>query len=196
MQKEALLAFFRNLVDLSPADAQHICARFSPLRFPVRAYLIPPHLICQQVFFVTQGVVRVSIQNPAGEDISCFFATEGQFVSNYDSFITGKPSPYSLQALEACEVLAIDRQGLQELYQGTQYGERIGRLMAEHLFTDATERLTSFYIDTPEQRYQQFLLQYPGLSLRIPQHYIAAYIGVRPQSLSRIKRRSLMARSR
>jgi CRP-like cAMP-binding protein len=191
MEKEAVVQFFGQLVELDAADQQCIRERFVVLSARNKQYLLQSGDVCQQLFFVRSGCVRVSIAGQSGDDITCYFGMEGQFVANYESFLTGKPSPYSLQCLEDCTLLAIDRKGLQELYEHVRYGDRIGRLMAEHLFIDTIERLTSFYTETPEQRYQQFLSAYPGLIQRIPQHYIATYIGVRPQSLSRIKRRAL-----
>lgn len=191
MEKEGLIAAFRQFAPISEADADFLRARFWGLTAPAKHCLVQPDEICQHVFYVVKGCVRVAIMDRSGDDITCYFAAEGQFVSNYESFLTGKPSKYALHCLEACELLAIDRQGIQELYTRTSQGERIGRMIAEHLFIDTVERLTSFYSETPEDRYQQFLREYPHLVQRIPQHYIAAYIGVRPQSLSRIKRRAL-----
>lgn len=191
MEKEGLIAAFRQLAPISEADAEFLRSRFWGLATPAKHYLVQPGEICQQVFYVVKGCVRVAIMDRNGDDITCYFAAEGQFVSNYESFLTGKPSNYALHCLEACELLAIDRQGIQELYARTEQGDRIGRRIAEHLFIDTLERLTSFYSETPEDRYQHFMRQYPHLVQRIPQHYIATYIGVRPQSLSRIKRRAL-----
>jgi CRP-like cAMP-binding protein len=189
MQKDSLIDFFRQLVPVPDADVSEIRARFSAMQVPARAYLMQPGEVAQQCYFVVKGCVRVSVQNIEGEDVSCYFAAEGMFVSNYESFLTGAPSAYGLQALEACELLAIDRLGMEELYRRTTFGERVGRRMAELLFIDTMQRLTSFYMQTPEQRYLHFLATSPQLLNRIPQHYIASYIGVRPQSLSRIKRR-------
>jgi CRP-like cAMP-binding protein len=189
MQKDSLIELFQQLAPVPDADLPAIRARFAALRVPARAYLMQAGEVAQQCYFVVKGCVRVSIQNREGEDISCYFAAEGMFVSNYESFLTGEPSLYGLQALEPCELLAIDRLGLEELYNNTAYGERIGRRMAELLFVDTMRRLTSFYTQTPEERYLAFLAATPQLLNRLPQHYIASYIGVRPQSLSRIKRR-------
>ncbi|GAB3635194.1 hypothetical protein GCM10027422_07840 [Hymenobacter arcticus] len=69
-------------------------------------------------------------------------------------------------------------------------GERFGRLVAEALFVNVLRQLTSFYEETPEQRYARFLATYPDLQQRIPQYYIASYVGVKPQSLSRIRGRA------
>ena len=191
MHKDALVEFFRNLVPLSAQDEEIIRARFVRLAVANKQYLLQAGEVSHQLFFVLSGCVRVVIVNNEGEDISCYFAAEGHFVADYHSFISGKAARYSLQCLEDCQLLVIDRKGLDELYSLTQYGERVGRLIAENLFLEIQDRLTSFYSETPEQRYLQFLAQYPHLVQRLPQHHIAAYIGVRPPSLSRIKRRAL-----
>ena len=69
-------------------------------------------------------------------------------------------------------------------------GERFGRLIAEALFVDVLRQLTSFYEESPAQRYARFVRTYPDLQQRIPQYYIASYVGVKPQSLSRIRGRA------
>jgi CRP-like cAMP-binding protein len=189
MQKDSLIELFRQLAPMTAADEEKVRARFAAMHVPARTYLMQAGEVAQQCYFVVKGCVRVSILNLEGEDLSCYFATEGMFVSNYESFLTGAPSLYGLQALENCELLAIDRLGLEELYRNTATGERIGRRMAEFFFIDVIQRLTSFYTQTPEERYLAFMAASPQLLNRIPQHYIAAHIGVRPQSLSRIKRR-------
>lgn len=189
MQKDSLIELFRQLAPMTAADEEKVRARFAAMHVPARTYLMQAGEVAQQCYFVVKGCVRVSILNLEGEDLSCYFATEGMFVSNYESFLTGVPSLYGLQALENCELLAIDRLGLEELYRNTASGERIGRRMAEFFFIDVIQRLTSFYTQTPEERYLAFMAASPQLLNRIPQHYIAAHIGVRPQSLSRIKRR-------
>lgn len=191
MEKEAVVRYLGGMVDLDAADAQRVRERFVRIEAAKGQYLLRAGELCQQVFFVLAGVVRCSIVSAKGEDITCYFSQEGQFVSNYESFLDGKPSHYGLQCLEDCTLLAIDRLGLQELYATTRHGERLGRLVAERLFVETIDRLTSFYVRSPEERYADFLAAHPGLSQRIPQHYIAAYIGVRPPSLSRIKRRAM-----
>jgi CRP-like cAMP-binding protein len=191
MQKDVLIAFYKQIVPLSPEDEVRIRERFVGLEVAHKRYLLRAGEVSHQLFFVVKGCVRVVIVNKDGEDISCYFAAEGQFVADYHSFITGKPASYSLQCLEDSQLLLIDRKGLDELYALTTHGERFGRLIAEKLFIEIQERLTSFYSETPEQRYLEFLKMYPHLVQRLPQHHIAAYIGVRPPSLSRIKRRAL-----
>lgn len=191
MDKDGVVAMFRQLAPISPSEELFVKERFSGRSVPAKSFLMRGGEIAKEIYFVVKGCVRIAIPVADGNDITCYFASENEFASNYESFLSGKPSPYEIQALEDCELLAIDRMGLQEIYAHTSNGERIGRLIAEWLFVDAMTRLTSFYTETPEDRYRQFLRERPHLVNRVPQHYIAEFIGVRPQSLSRIKRRVL-----
>ena len=78
---------------------------------------------------------------------------------------------------------------MQLLYKQVEHGERFGRLGIEEVFINVTAQVNSLYNDPPEVRYQQFLQRFPDIGQRIPQYYIASYIGVKPQSLSRIRKR-------
>ena len=89
-------------------------------------------------------------------------------------------------------MLSITHDNLQRFYREVRQGERFGRLMAEALFVDVLRQLTSFYEDTPEQRYARFVRIYSDLQQRVPQYYIASYVGVKPQSLSRIRGRTTL----
>jgi hypothetical protein len=83
----------------------------------------------------------------------------------------------------------ISYRNLQQLYQELEHGERFGRLAIEQVFIQAIQQIISMYNDPPEKRYRQFLALYPDIGQRIPQYYIASYIGVKPPSLSRIRKR-------
>ena len=78
---------------------------------------------------------------------------------------------------------------LQDFYREVEYGERFGRQGIEQVFLNAISQVTSFYADTPEVRYSKFLSDFRDIVQRIPQYYIASYVGIKPQSLSRIRKR-------
>jgi CRP-like cAMP-binding protein len=75
------------------------------------------------------------------------------------------------------------------IYDENEYGERYGRLAIEAVFVGIVSQVASIYTDPPDIRYQKFLLNYPDIVQRVPQYYIASYVGVKPQSLSRIRKR-------
>ena len=117
------------------------------------------------------------------------FGAEYEFVCDYSSFLVAQPSQNNIEALEPTDMLSISFDDLQRLYRDLEHGERLGRLIAERIFLQALDQLASFYRDPPAVRYQRFLGHFSHLLERLPQYYIASYIGGKPQSLSRIRRR-------
>jgi hypothetical protein len=91
--------------------------------------------------------------------------------------------------LEETTVYTISHANMQLFYQQVEHGERFGRLAIEYVFVNVINQITSLYNDPAELRYQQFLSRFQDIGQRIPQYYIASYIGIKPQSLSRIRKR-------
>ncbi|MGO1816515.1 MAG: Crp/Fnr family transcriptional regulator, partial [Sphingobacterium sp.] len=98
-------------------------------------------------------------------------------------------SSKSIKCVENTVMLCISYENLQVLYDRVSEGQKMGRIISEELFLQATVEITSFYVDTPEQRYQKFLTGHPNLNRRLPQYLIASYLKIKPQSLSRIRNR-------
>ena len=143
---------------------------------------------CHEVAFVASGVLRVYFLDD-GDDVTAYFATEGHTVSDYESFLTGAPARMTTEAVEDAALVVLGRDAIEWAYQTLAQGERLGRVIAERLFLATHARLAAFYLDSAEERYTRLVEEHPGLIQRVPQHMIASYVGVRPQSLSRIRRR-------
>jgi len=94
----------------------------------------------------------------------------------------------SIIALENSVIYAIAYENMQQFYSKVQFGERFGRLLIEGIFTKAIKHIVSIHTDNAEERYLNFLKLYKHIQQRIPQYYIASFVGVTPQSLSRIRR--------
>ena len=144
--------------------------------------------VCKYVGFIVQGLMRYYI-NHDGEDKTYAFAQENNYVCDNESFIPQTPSIKIIQALEDCIILQISYEDLQIFYKTIRQGERFGRLVTEQVFIQILQDLHSFYTDTPEYRYEKFIKRHPDLQQRISQYHIASYMGVKPQSLSRIRKR-------
>lgn len=127
--------------------------------------------------------------NYDGKELTIHFSEENTFACDYDSFISKNKSNKTIEALEETELYVISFNDLQLFYKNVQYGDRFGRLLLEEIFTSAIRHIISVHTDTAEQRYLNFLYSFKHLQQRIPQFYIASFIGVTPQSLSRIRRR-------
>jgi CRP-like cAMP-binding protein len=145
--------------------------------------------VCREVGFIEKGLIRYYGTKDNGEEITLHFGRENEFTSNYQSFLDHSASQRSIQCLEDSELLVMSYDNLQRLYATVKEGQKFGRLICEHLYLQALDQISSIYTDTPEQRYLHFVRDYPDLQQRIPQYYISSYVGVKPPSLSRIRKR-------
>lgn len=115
------------------------------------------------------------------------FMFEGQWLGDYESFLTQQPAANNVQALEDSEVLCLSYNKMQELYNmGARY-ERFGRLIAEYVYLVTMNSYKSLLLKTAEERYIDLLNTQPQILERLPQHYIASYLGIQAPSLSRIR---------
>ncbi len=145
---------------------------------------------CPEIGLIVTGAMRQYHLLPDGERTTFFFF-EGDFVCDYQSVLTSQPATISIEALEDSEILFFNREVLLRLYRLYPTYETFGRLIAESVYLCAMERLNSFLLSSPEERYRHFLENAESHKIlsRVPQHYIASYLGITPVSLSRIRSR-------
>jgi CRP-like cAMP-binding protein len=187
---EKLVSSLRSIIDVTPKEVECINELFKEKQIKKGDFFLEEGQVCKHVGFIIKGLMRYYI-NHDGEDKTYAFAQENNFVCNNESFIPQTPSTKIIQALEDCECLQISYADLQTFYKSIRQGERFGRLVIEQVFIQTLQDLSSFYTDTPEYRYEKFIRQHPNLQQRISQYHIASYVGVKPQSLSRIRKRIL-----
>lgn len=150
--------------------------------------------ICDAIGFIVQGSVRY-YHLKEGIDITGYFSFENEFVSAYKSFLKQEPSISYIQALEDTELIAISYQEMQALLKHNLLAykmERFGRLVAEHYICCYEDRITAFITQSPEERYLNMLRTDREILQRVPQHYIATFLGITPVSLSRIRKRTVL----
>lgn len=117
------------------------------------------------------------------------FAFDGSFVSGYNSFLTQTPSVYNIETLTRTTLWRMSYKDLQTIYRETEIGNTIGRKAGEELFLKKSQRELSLLNETAEQRYLNLFTEQRALLEKIPLKYIASYIGITPQALSRIRKR-------
>jgi CRP-like cAMP-binding protein len=145
--------------------------------------------ISRQETFVTRGCLRAYYVNDKGEEHIAQFAVEDWWIGDMYSFLTDTPSTLSIEALEECELLQIDRPGLEDLYVKLPKMERFFRIIIQNAFIAAQKRVISSMSKTADERYLDFIKKYPNIEQRIPQYQVAAYLGVTPEFLSRIRKK-------
>ncbi|WP_207422430.1 Crp/Fnr family transcriptional regulator [Desertivirga brevis] len=154
-------------------------------------FLLEAGKVCNEVAFILRGAVRY-YHVKDGEEITNYFSMENEMVSAYKSFLTQKPSAIYIEAIENTQVIIFNKKSLEKLLNNEQINlkmERFGRIVAETLFCCYDDRLTAFIIESPEERYLNLLESGSRILTRIPQHYIANYLGITAVSLSRIRKR-------
>lgn len=160
-----------------------------------KSYFIKAGEVCDTIGFVINGALRC-YHLKDGEEITSYFCLENDLLSAYKSFITQQPSITCIQALEDTQLIIFTHRQLQQWMSMPIFAfkmERFGRLVAEFLICCYEDRVTSFVTESPEERYIKFLSTGKNIIQRIPQHYIANYLGITPVSLSRIRKRILVS---
>ena len=144
--------------------------------------------VCQNAFFINQGCLRYFYVIDGEEKTGQFFF-ENDWYTDFASFISGKPSEENIQALEKCSLLVLSRKDLLDLFDQIPRFERFGRLISEQAVLGIKARNAALINQSPEQRYLRLLKNRPKVVARLPQHYIASFLNIKPESLSRIRKR-------
>jgi CRP-like cAMP-binding protein len=147
-----------------------------------------------KVGFVIDGMLR-QYYTKDGEDKTTYFFFENHLMTSYVSCITGKPSLVSIEALSNVVYLSFPYKTLQQLFDESMAWQKFGRLIAEYLGIGLEERMVSLLLQSPEERYVDLLQSNKKKIIeRIPQHYIANYLGITAVSMSRIRNRILKSK--
>jgi CRP-like cAMP-binding protein len=153
-------------------------------------YWIREGMICHHIGFVIEGVLRVFSTSAKKEMISHFcFEKRNPIASAHTSFINRQPSIESIQALEDTQLLVLHYDALQKLYNQQPIFQKLGRLFIEEMYVAAKMRIYDLQHKTATRRYIDLLDKYPNIINRIPHHHIASYLGIAPESLSRLRKK-------
>ena len=183
-----LLNLVAQIIELESKEVDLIKSCFKPFSLAKGDFYLRAGEINKHVGFLDKGLVRYFVYK--NEEESTFeFTKEGEFIADYQSFNNRSASLQNIQAIEDCELLIINYPDVQTIFNTTKNGNLIGRHIIEHRFDVMVSRLLALYMQTPEERYKSFVDHYADLTQRIPQYLIASFVGVQPQSLSRIRKR-------
>jgi CRP/FNR family transcriptional regulator, anaerobic regulatory protein len=183
-----LLQQINAIVSLNETEQQAFVAITTPKKLRKNELLMREGDICRTITFVHSGSLRL-FHMVDGEEKTIQFFFENAWYTDYQSFLTGQPTIENAQALEACDLIQFKRTDLEQLYVRYPVFERLGRISAEQAFLSLSRRNTMLTNQLPEARYQQLIQDRPDLLQRVPQYHIASFLGIKPESLSRIRKR-------
>ncbi len=188
--KTSVINALKNFVQVNEEEAYAFLDILKEKKLKRKEQLIREGDICDFAVFIYSGCLRYYyIQN--GEDCTGQFFFENGWYSDYESFLSGKPSIQNIEALEDCILYSFTRKDLESLYKKFPVYERFGRLMAERAVLGLMKKNEMLLIYTHEERYLQLITERPKVVERVSLKYIASYLGMKPESLSRIRTRLL-----
>jgi CRP-like cAMP-binding protein len=183
-----LIKLFNQIVSLDEDEELLIKESFQPRTLAKGDFFLKAGEINKHVGFIKNGLVRYFVHKNE-EESTFLFTKENEFIADYQSFNKNTPTIQNIQAVEDCDLLVINYADVQHIFKNTKHGNLLGRIIIEHRFDVMVNHLLSIYLQNQEERYKHFIATYSDLAQRIPQYLIASYVGVKPESLSRIRKR-------
>ena len=180
---------FNEKVNLSEEEEEVIKQYLTPKKLRKKQYLLQEGDVCKHIAFVEKGALKAYVVDDAGAESIIQFALEGWVISDLYSFLTGEPATYNIDALENAELVLISKSAHEELLKKLPIYETYIRLQITGAYIALQKRLTSIISLPLEERYKNFLAVYPNIAQRVPQHMIASYMGLTPETLSRVRSR-------
>ncbi|AKU92475.1 Crp/Fnr family transcriptional regulator [Vulgatibacter incomptus] len=183
---DAMLAYVRKLAPVPDEEWRFARTLFRPRRLGRGEYLTREGDVAVEFGWVLRGLVRKYYLGRNDGEVVRGFAAEGQLAGAYASLLSGAPSLLNVQALEETDLLVMDYSDFVQLYERHVCWQQLGRKVAESLLLEREEREHQLLRMNATDRYLSFRREQGDLVGRVPQHQIAAYLGITPVSLSRI----------
>ncbi len=191
---EPLIKNLSKYVVLTDEEITFIKSVFNFKKFRKHQYILQAGEVSRYETYVCKGLTRTYDVNDKGVEHIVQFGLEDWWVGDMYSFLTDTPSGYNIDCIEDTEVLQITRANLETLYQEVPKMERHFRILVQNAFIASTRRVSATLAKSALERYQEFLDRYPQIDQRVPNHQIASFLGITPQSLSRIRSQAAAGR--
>lgn len=184
---EPLIKSLSKYVVLTEEEGAMVKELFTCKKFRRRQYILQEGDVARHETFILSGLTRTYEVDERGQEHVVQFGLEDWWVGDLYSFLSDKPSKYNIDCLEDTEVLQITKSSLEKLYEKVPKMEHHFRIIIQNAFISATSRIASSLTKSAVERYQEFTSKYPQIEQRVANHQIASYLGITPQSLSRIR---------
>ncbi|WP_313112974.1 Crp/Fnr family transcriptional regulator [Aequorivita sediminis] len=179
------------LLSLTPFDSDElkdITSHFEEEFISKNTLLIEQGQVCKKLYYIEEGMVRSYYLKEDGKEITQWFFNVGKFMSSVDSFFQQRPSLYYLETLEDSVVHSISKEKMDLLFSKYHKMEQLGRLVSIEMLTKVVNKLNAIQFQSARERYEYMLAEFPDISHRVPLGYIASYLGMTSETLSRIRR--------
>lgn len=187
MNKSKLKKYIDQLATIEPTAWKDLSGKFEPVVYQKDEKILSVGEVETCIYFLNRGLVRKFVPTGEEKSISIGFFFENSFFSDYNSFLTGSPSFYSIEALTEIEILKINRENLFNLYEKYNSINTLGRIVTQNFFLEVLNYMTDSISLSGEERYKKILAVNPEFIQQVPVKYLSSFLGLHPNSLSRIR---------
>jgi CRP-like cAMP-binding protein len=185
---DLIIANVSRHISLTKEETAYFTSLLKHRRIRKKQYLLQAGDISRFENFVNAGLLRAYTVDTKGQEHIAMFALEGWWISDLYSFLTNTPATQHIDALEDSEVLSIEKSDLENLYEKIPKFDKLFRVLLQNAFVANQQRILAGISQTAEEQYLDFIKKYPAIEQRVPQHQIASYLGITPETISRIRR--------
>jgi len=183
---------FKNIarhIQLDQEESDYFLSLVQPKKIKRKEYLLKQGEICRYEHFILKGCLRTYTIDDGGLEHILMFGIEDWWVGDLFSFLTQSPATFFIDALEDTEILQISKPNLDMLYVKVPKFERFFRIMLQNAFIAQQQRINQNLAFTAEQRYLDFIKNFPRLEQRLSQKQVSSYLGITPVFLSMLRRK-------
>ena len=192
MEKQSALTLMKNHIremeSISDEDFKLLGSFFSYLVMKKKEYFARQDEVCKQFAFVASGCLRAFNVDGKGDEYTIYFAFKDWWIGDKTSFYSNTPARFNTQALEETELLVCNQTNWERALNEISSFEKWYRIKTRKSYEATQQKLIETHTESAEEKYLKLLKNSPEIVQRIPQHYIASYLGIKPQSLSRIRK--------
>jgi CRP-like cAMP-binding protein len=173
--------------DLSDNLIKRLAEATYQFTLPKKTLLLTQGHVCDKAYFIEKGIARAFYFNEKNTEVTSWFMKENDFILSVNSFYAQKPSYESIELIEDSSLSAIGYTDLHAIYKEFKEFNYVGRVLTEYYYTLSEERLFSLRLQSVKERYQTLLTLHPEIFRRAQLKHIASYLGMTPETLSRLR---------
>ena len=172
---------------LTDAEFEKLSEWFVPFQLENKMQFVTEGKVCCNLFFVDAGTTHTYIIDKKGETHTVQFGFEGYWIGDMYSFFSGKPAIFNVETLEPTVLFAMTHADFEKACEQIPKFEMFFRILVQNGYLSSLQRIAKSFSEDAEQRYLSLIKNNPDLPQRVPQYLVASYLGIKPQSLSRIR---------
>jgi CRP/FNR family transcriptional regulator, anaerobic regulatory protein len=179
--------YINSFVPLPEIVADELLKKSRKEHFPKHYLLSKAGEVCENIYFIENGLVRWFYYNEEGKDITDSFGGENSFITAFDSFFQRKPSRYCIELLEDSTIYSMTYDDLEDSFDKFRELEKVSRLILIQILEQSLDKNSALQFHNAQERYEFITQKHPDLLQRVSLGHIASYLGITQETLSRIR---------